>query len=108
MLKYAVKQQESIDLNAKDPSTNDPKHQKLLDDVPDALRLDKILYNEMMSMITGEVAKSLYITTNIQESGVEMWRHMHKNNDPKTYQTVDGHMRTLTSLTATRCRGLND
>ena len=37
-----------------------------------------------------------------------MWRRMHKNNDPKTYQTVDGHMRTITSLTATRCRGLND
>ena len=59
-------------------------------------------------MVSGEAAKSLYITTNIQESGIEMWRRMHKNNDPKTYQTVDGHMRILTSLTATRCRGIND
>ena len=108
MLKYAVKQQESIDLSAKDPTTDKFKHQTLLDEVPDAAKLDKLLYNELMSMITGDVAKSLYITTNLKESGVEMWRRMHKNNDPKTYQTVDGHMRTVTTLTATRCRGLND
>ena len=37
-----------------------------------------------------------------------MWRRMHKNTDPKTYQTVDGHLRIITSLTATRCRGIND
>ena len=33
---------------------------------------------------------------------------MHKNNDPKSDQTVDGHMRIITSLTATRCTTLND
>ena len=108
MLKYAAIQQEAIDLDDKDQGTGDDKHKKLLDEVPDAKTLDKLLFNELMSMVTGETAKSLYITTNLKESGVEMWRRMHKNNDPKTYQTVDGHMRTITSLTATRCKGLND
>ena len=77
------KQQGNIDLSEKDSSTGSLKHQSLLDEVTDAVTLDKLLFNEMMSIVTGEVAKSLYITMNIQESGVEMWRRMHKNKSPK-------------------------
>ena len=83
MLKYAARQQENINLADIDPATGELKHKALLDQVPDAVTLDKLLFNELLSMVTGESAKALYVTSNINESGVEMWRRMHKNNDPK-------------------------
>ena len=46
---------------------------KIIDKVTDIKSLDKLLSYELMSMITGDLAKSLYMSTNIKESGVEFW-----------------------------------
>ena len=37
-----------------------------------------------------EAEHDKYITTNLKKSGLEIWRRLHRNNDPKTYNTVDG------------------
>ena len=45
MLDYAVKQQDIIDLNAKDLDSGEYKHKLLLDEVANAKALDKLVFN---------------------------------------------------------------
>ena len=83
ILKYGEKQNAETDIN--EAADNDKlKHQEIIDEVPEAKELDKLLYNELMGMVTGKISNTLYIETNLKRSGMEMWRRLNKNNDPKT------------------------
>ena len=44
------------------------------------------------------------ISQNIKRSGLEIWRKLHRNNDPKTYATTDGYRRMIEQLSSTRCK----
>lgn len=59
-------------------------------------------------MITGEDAYTNYIDTNLKKCGMEVWRRMNKNNDPKTFTTVDGHLRIINDLAKTRCKTMKE
>ncbi len=47
-----------------------------------------------MNLITGAYATTDYIDQNVHQSGIEMWRKLNRNSDPRTYNTTDAAHRT--------------
>ena len=79
-------------------------HKDIIDKVPNAHELDTLLFNELLNMLKGDVAITRYIAQNVKRSGVEIWRKLNRNNDPKTYATTDGYRRMIEQLASTRCK----
>ena len=46
-----------------------------------------MLFNELMTMLAGDIAISRYVSQNVKQSGLEIWRKLHRNSDPSTYGT---------------------
>ena len=51
--------------------------------IPNAEEINTILFNELMNMITGDLAMTRYISQNVKRSGLEIWK-LNRNNDPNT------------------------
>ena len=66
-------------------------------------KYDKMVFNELMETIQGDVPFNIYVSQNLQSSGMEFWRRMVKNNDPKTFGTIEHRMQSIRQLTNTRC-----
>ena len=79
-------------------------HKEIIGKVPNAHELDTLLFNELLNMLKGDVAITRYIAQNVKRSGVEIWRKLNRNNDPKTYATTDGYRRMIEQLASTRCK----
>ena len=83
LLDYAVTRHQPIDLDARDENTSELLHKEMINKITSAKELYTLMYRELMTTISGDLPKSLYITTNLAKSGMEFWRRIHKNNDPK-------------------------
>ena len=57
-----------------------------------------------MNMIKGDLAMARYINQNVKRSGLEIWRKMHRTNDPNTYNAKDSYKRIIEPLATTRCK----
>ena len=102
-MKYAQHKDVEVDLKEKN-GKDEFVHQEILTKVPNANELDTLLFNELMSMLKGELASARYIAQNVKRSGVEIWRKLNRNNDPRTYATTDGYRRMIEQLASTRCK----
>ena len=58
--------------------------------------------------IEGNYAKNTYVTLNFNKSGMEFWRRIHKNNDPKTFGTIDNHLNKIRAITTGRCKNVDE
>ena len=61
-----------------------------------------------MNMITGELSMTRYIAQNVKRSGLEIWRKMHRNNDPNTYNTRDSYKRMIEQLASSRSKNTKE
>jgi len=61
-----------------------------------------------MGMMSRKRANTLYIKTNLKKSGMEIWRRLNKDNDPKTFTTSEGHLRQITELFKSRCKDMTE
>lgn len=98
----------SINLDEKDQTTGILIHKDLIESCPEVQQLDKLLWNELMGMIQGKAATSTYITNNVRESGLEIWRFMHINNEPHAFTSTEHYYKTRDQLCATRCNNIAD
>ena len=57
-----------------------------------------------MNMITGDLALTRYITLNVKKSGLEIWRKLHKNNDPNTHGSKETLKRKIEQLASNRSK----
>ena len=76
-------------------------------EIPEIKKFDTMVFNELMETIQGDVPNNIYVLQNLEHSGMEFWRRMIKNNDPKTFGTIEHHMKTIRDLTTVRCKTMN-
>ena len=71
LMKYAKTQEKPIDLTEKN---KDGKfvHEDILQSCENAHEIDTIMFNELMSMITGDLSITRYISQNVKRSGLEI------------------------------------
>ena len=69
-----------------------------------AQEIDTIMFNDMMNMITGDLSITRYISQNVKRSGLEIWRKLHRNNDPHTYNSKDSYRRQIEQLSLNRSK----
>ena len=69
LMKYAQHKDVEVDLKEKN-GKDEFVHQEILTKVPNANELDTLLFNELMSMLKGELASARYIAQNVKRSGV--------------------------------------
>ena len=110
-LNYAATCMDSINLN--EVNENDELvHASLINNIvehgDDPNKLDTDILYELMGCIDGELATNTYITLNFKRSGMEFWRRILKNSDPKTYGTVDNHLAKIRSITKDHCKSVNE
>ena len=65
-------------------------------------------FNEMMSMLTGDLATTRYISQNVKKSGLEIWRKLHRNHDPNTYGSKESMKRKIEQLALNRAKDIRD
>ena len=75
---------------------------------PNAKEVDIILFNELMNMITGDLAVTRYIAQNVKKSGLEIWRKLHRNNDPNTHGSKETLKRKIEQLALNRCKDVKE
>ena len=92
---YVQNKEKVINLKETDEK-GDLVHKDIMDQVQNADECDQLMFNELMNMLTGDLAMTRYISQNVKRSGLEIWRKMHRNNDPNTYNTrfIQTHDRT--------------
>ena len=84
LLTYVQDTPNAIDLKG----TNEKEelvHGEIITKIPNATETDKLLFNEFMYMITGDLAMTRYIPLNVKNSGLAIWRKLRKTNDTNTY-----------------------
>ena len=70
---------------------------------PLAEEIDKILYEELITMLDGKAAQ-VYLEMNSSKSGIEAWRALNAGNDPKTYQQSEVYLQMKDNICKTRCK----
>ena len=65
-------------------------------------------FNELMNMLNGDLAITRYIGQNVKRSGLEIWRKLHRNNDPNTYNTKDSYRGMIEQIAANRTKNTKE
>ena len=102
-MKYVQNKDKPIDLDEKNENGT-LKHQEIINQNPNAKEIDVLMFNELMSMITGELAMTRYINHNVKQSGLEIWRKLHRSHDPNTHGTKETMKRKIEQLSMNRCK----
>ena len=77
--------------------------------VPNVRAVDRTLFNELVSMVSGEKADTKYILQNVKKSGMEFWRRIHKDFNPSTFKTKEMHRMAIDQTAALgRCNNLKE
>ena len=107
LLPYVQSKETAI--NLKEVNSNDELvHDEILKKATNAEEVDTMLFNELMNMLSGDTAIMRYIAQNVKKSGLEIWRKLHPNNDPNTYNTKDSYRRMIEQLSANRTKNTKE
>ena len=106
-MKHVQTKENTFNLKEKDLS-GDLVHAEILAKIQNAEEIDTMLFNELMNMLNGDLAITRYIAQNVKRSGLEIWRKLHRNNDPNTYNTRDSYRRMIEQLASTRTKNTKE
>ena len=83
-MSWAATKVDKIDLDTIE-AENGTEWNGLIKDCPMIKEVDKILFEELIGMVSGNPAM-MYLHLNSKRSGLEAWRGLYGSNDPNTYQ----------------------
>ena len=86
-------------------SNNKLIHQEILNTITHLKETDGILYDELGCTFCTNDSTTMhsYITQHINRSGLEVWRTMHVNHEPKSFQRTEALRKQIEGYARTRC-----